>query len=297
MSWRAVLVSWLLLLLFASGTVASPPEALTGPVVDRTGTLAAAEVSNLSAMVGDVAARKGSQIAVLVVETTAPLTIEQYALETAEATRLGRAGVDDGVLILVATDDRQARIEVGYGLEGVIPDATASRIIREYMGPRFREGDYNGGLVQAVTEIGRLIDGESLPEPYDEPVGADWIPEVLFGAVLGATVAGLVVGLPFGRAGRVISAAAGGALLAAVMLKVLLSVVSAAMVAALFALTSDTGRWAITGRGRRSGAGSWSGGGASSSRAGGSWSTGGSSSSGWSGGGGGFGGGGASGRW
>lgn len=153
---------------FAGG----PPAALAEPVVDRTGTLTPAELADLRARIGAIEARRGSQVAVLLVDTTAPLAIEPYALAVAEQTRLGRAGVDDGVLIVVAKADRAVRIEVGYGLEGAIPDATASRLIREYLGPRFRAGDYAGGLGEAIDAIGRLIDGEPLPPPLDAHGGA-----------------------------------------------------------------------------------------------------------------------------
>ena len=106
--------------------------------------------------------RKGSQLQVLVVPTTQPEDIEQYAVRAFEQCKLGRKGVDDGVLLVVAKDDRRVRIEVGYGLEGAIPDATASRVIQEYLVPKFRAGDYGGGISDATAALVKLIDGEPL---------------------------------------------------------------------------------------------------------------------------------------
>ena len=116
-------------------------------------------------MLQEFEARKGTQLAVLMVPTTAPEAIEQYALRVGEQWKIGRKKVDDGAILVVAKDDRAVRIEVGYGLEGVLNDATASRIIREIIVPRFREGDFYGGINAALDRMMRLIDGEPLPEP------------------------------------------------------------------------------------------------------------------------------------
>ena len=97
--------------------------------------------------------------------TTQPETIEQYSIRVVDQWKLGRKGVDDGALLLVAKDDRAVRIEVGRGLEGVLPDAIASRIVREHIAPRFREGDFNGGIHSGVDRMIRVIDGEPLPAP------------------------------------------------------------------------------------------------------------------------------------
>lgn len=294
-----LLAAWLL-------AAASPhalgqePFAMTEPVIDRTGTLTASEIADLRGRIAAIESRRGSQIAVLMVATTAPLSIEQYALAVAEATRLGRAGLDDGVLIVVAKDDRAVRIEVGYGLEGAIPDAIASRIIREYLGPRFRAGDYAGGLGEAIDAIGRLIDGEGLPPPLDSPAGDRSAPvvDLYLGIVLGSFVAAFLGALAIPRIARSPVAATLAALIAGVILGSLEALLAAAITAALFAL--------VDGRGRLGGmvvrGGSWPGGWSGGGWTGGGWSSGGSSRmggsfGGWSGGGGGFGGGGASGRW
>ncbi|HET6492660.1 MAG TPA: TPM domain-containing protein, partial [Burkholderiales bacterium] len=113
--------------------VAIPP--LTARVTDLTGTLSAAQRTALEERLAAFEAKKGSQVAVLLVPTTQPETIEQYAIRVAEQWKLGRKGVDDGVLLLVAMQDRTVRIEVGYGLEGALPDATAKRIVEEYIVP------------------------------------------------------------------------------------------------------------------------------------------------------------------
>jgi uncharacterized protein len=121
-------------------------------------------LSSLEQMLADFEKRKGSQIAVLMVPTTQPEAIEQYALRVAEQWKIGREKVDDGAILVVAKDDRALRIEVGYGLEGALNDATASRIIREVIVPRFREGDFFGGISAGLERVMRVIDGEPLPE-------------------------------------------------------------------------------------------------------------------------------------
>lgn len=109
--------------------------------------------------------RKGSQLAFVIVNTTGPESIEAYTLRVAEAWRIGRAGVDDGVIVLAAIRDRRLRIEVGYGLEGAVPDAIAKRIITEEIVPRFRAGDYGGGLEAGAQALIARIDPEALPPP------------------------------------------------------------------------------------------------------------------------------------
>src|SRR5690606_7235136 len=128
-------------------------------------TLSSEQIASLDQTLRAFEARKGSQIAVLLVPTTQPETIEQYSIRVAEQWKLGRAGVDDGVLLLVAKDDRSVRIEVGYGLEGALPDAIANRITDQVIVPRFRQGDYFGGLSQALERIVAVLEGEALPEP------------------------------------------------------------------------------------------------------------------------------------
>jgi hypothetical protein len=127
--------------------------ALTGRVVDQTATLSQGEQASLDSTLRDFESRKGSQIVVLIVPTTAPEAIAQYSIRVAEAWKIGRKKVDDGAILLVAKDDRKLRIEVGYGLEGALTDLAAVRIIDEEMKPRFRNNDFAGGLNAAVDRV------------------------------------------------------------------------------------------------------------------------------------------------
>lgn len=187
-----------------------PVPELTGRVVDTTGTLDPAQRDSLEARLAAIEQRHGSQVAILVVLTTDPEPIEAYAIRVAEQWKLGRAEVDDGVLLVVAMRDRRMRIEVGYGLEGAIPDAIAKRIIAEQMAPRFQAGDFAGGLESAVDAIGRAIAGEGLPPPAagarGEDAGADWLSLLLFVAFGGFILTRMFGPLP----GALIGAAGGG---------------------------------------------------------------------------------------
>ena len=165
--WRWILLAALLALLWwPLASVAqqlAPIPALDSPVVDTTGTLDAGTRQALEAQARALQQRKGSQLQVLVVPTTQPEDIAQYAVRAFDQWKLGREKVDDGVLLVVAKDDRRVRIEVGYGLEGAIPDATSARVIQEYLVPKFRAGDFAGGITDATGVLVKLIDGEPLP--------------------------------------------------------------------------------------------------------------------------------------
>src|SRR3979411_3047383 len=137
----ALLLCWALA---AFADVAVPP--LTGRVVDQTGTLSSGDIASLTQTLRSLEARKGSQIAVLIVPTTEPETVEQYSIRVAEAWKIGRRKIDDGALVVIAKNDRKLRIEVGYGLEGALNDATTRRIIDEVITPNFRAGDFAGGI-------------------------------------------------------------------------------------------------------------------------------------------------------
>ncbi|NUO72537.1 MAG: YgcG family protein, partial [Frateuria sp.] len=168
MAARLPRLAWLLLaLLFVAGPRAQATDVPTlgRHVTDLTGTLDAQQVDQLDTQLVDLEKRKGAQLVVLVVGSTGGQDIESYSLAVAEQNKVGRKGTDDGVLLLVAKDDRRVRIEVGYGLEGAIPDAATARIIREYIAPKFRVGDYYGGIHDAVGALTQLIDGEPLPPP------------------------------------------------------------------------------------------------------------------------------------
>src|SRR5437660_9828009 len=154
--------------------VAVPP--LSGRVVDQTGTLSSGDIASLTQTLKNLEARKGSQVAVLIVPTTAPETIEQYSIRVAEAWKIGRKKIDDGAILVVAKDDRKLRIEVGYGLEGVLTDVTAKRIIDEVITPKFRGGDFAGGISDGVNRILRVVDGEPLPAPKQRPQNPGFAP-------------------------------------------------------------------------------------------------------------------------
>ncbi|MGH8668576.1 MAG: TPM domain-containing protein [Burkholderiales bacterium] len=187
--------------------VAVPPY--SAPVVDLTKSLTREQQAALSRMLEEFEARKGSQIAVLLVPTTAPEEIEQYSIRVAEQWKTGRKNVDDGAVLVVAKNDRAVRIEVGYGLEGALNDATVNRIIREAILPRFREADFYGGISAGVDRMIRVIDGEPLPEPTaPQPQVGGGIGQSLPVILIAAMVVG---GLLRRMLGRVFgSVAAGG---------------------------------------------------------------------------------------
>jgi uncharacterized protein len=286
----ALLVCWAFA---AAADVAVPP--LSGRVVDQTGTLSASDISSLTQTLGDLETRKGSQVAVLIVPTTAPETIEQYAIRVAEAWKIGRKKIDDGALLVVAKDDRKLRIEVGYGLEGSLTDATASRIIDEIIVPKFRSGDFAGGISAGVQRIVAVIDGEKLPAPaprqrpnsvstenFDPLNPFLIIPVLLFGGLMRSLL------------GRLLGSIASGGLVALTawfLFGSLFAAVLAGVIASIFVMIGDS--FIGSSPGGRGRGGGWIAGGS-----GGSWSGGGGSDSGgFSGGGGSFGGGGASGSW
>jgi uncharacterized protein len=287
---RASLVALMLCWAFAAmADVAVPP--LTGRVVDKTATLSSSDIASLDQTLKDFEAQKGSQIAVLIVPTTQPETIEQYSLRVAEAWKIGRKKIDDGAILVVAKDDRKLRIEVGYGLEGALTDVTAKRIIEEVITPKFRSGDFAGGISDGVSRILRVIDGEPLPAPVKPLQNTGLLSDIdPFNPFL--IVAVIVVGgILRGVFGRLFGSLATGGLVAAlfwfIAASLALSVISG-IIAFIVTLIGD----AITSSGGVGRGGGWAGG------SGGGYSGGSSSSGGgFSGGGGSFGGGGASGSW
>jgi uncharacterized protein len=281
----------------AAADVAVPP--LSGRVVDQTGTLSSGDIASLTQTLKSLEARRGSQVAVLIVPTTEPETIEQYSIRVAEAWKIGRKKIDDGALLVVAKSDRHLRIEVGYGLEGSLTDATTKRIIDEDITPKFKAGDFAGGITAGVNRMIRVIDGEQLPAPepphWQSPgsFSIDPLNPFLIIPVL------LLGGLMRSTLGRLIGSAATGGLVTLVawyLFGSLLAAVVAGVIASIFVMFSDS----ITSPapGRRGRGGGWSGGGYGGSYSGGGGSSSSSSDSGgFSGGGGSFGGGGASGSW
>ena len=280
---RVLIVAVALCLTNLAGAQAlQPVPALSARVVDQTATLSADQRQRLASKLAAFEAGKGVQIAVLIVASVAPETIEQYALRVVESWQLGRKNVDDGALLLVAKQDRKLRIEVGYGLEGALNDATAKRIISETIAPRFKDGDFYGGINDGVEAMIKVVSGEPLPPPAARPsdAGVDLETLVFVGFILVFVVGGILRAM-LGRllAAGVIGTVAGvvaSLLVSSLLLGVLAGLV--AFVVSLFAGISGIGMGGIGG-GR------------------GGWSSGGSSGGGFSGGGGSFGGGGASGGW
>lgn len=281
--WRAGLsLLWLCALVFcALSAVAAddlkPLPELKSRVTDLTGSLDDTQRSALEQRIAQFERERGAQMAVLLIDSTQPEDIAAYSIRLAEAWKIGRQGVDDGIIIVAAVEDRTLRIEVGYGLEAAVTDATARRIIDEIIVPRFRERDFYGGLEAGIDRLQRVVAGESLPPP--EP-SSDWTMsmedgglflKILIGtvivagfirALIGRLAAGLLAAVVGGGAGWFLSGAwTLGAFLAGI----------------LFVGVAFGGG----GSGIRGGGGGW----------------GGSSGGGFSGGGGSFGGGGASGRW
>jgi uncharacterized protein len=180
-------------------TAEQPIPPFSSFTIDLTNTLSASQREAVEQELRAFEQRKGSQIAVLIVPTTEPEAIEQYALRVVEAWKLGRRGIDDGVLFLVAKDDRAMRIEVGYGLEGVIPDAVAKRVISEIVTPYFTQGDFYGGVDAGVGRLIRLIDGEPLPPPRERDREWSGLEGLLPVLIIGGLVLGAALRAVFGR--------------------------------------------------------------------------------------------------
>ena len=276
----------------AADEVAVPP--LKARVTDLTGTLGADQIGTLDRRLRDFERRKGSQIAVLMLPTTQPETIEQYSIRVADAWKVGRAKVDDGVILVVAKNDRKLRIEVGYGLEGAIPDAVAKRVVSDVIAPHFRTGDFYGGIAAGTDALMKLIEGEPLPAVKWEAEGnAQGGPDYgsLFVILLVlATAGGAILSRVLGRsAGAIGTGALAGlaawAISGIVFVGALAAVVVFVFVLFIAASGLGRGRYGGWGGGWPGGFGGFGGG------------SGGFGGGGFSGGGGGFGGGGASGSW
>lgn len=286
------ILAWLLLSLFlavasAQELIAVPP--LQARVTDLTGTLAADRIAALDTQLRAFEERKGVQIAVLMVRSTQPEPVEQYALRVVEQWKLGRRKVDDGALLLVAKDDRAVRIEVGYGIEGALSDLVARRIVDEVITPRFRQGDFDGGIAAGAEQIMRVVDGEPLPAPARgrqeraNDIGLPWPFLFVVALMLGGLLRNALGRVP----GAVVTAGVLGA--AAWLVVGTLAVAALAGLAGFFVTLLGIGIGIGMGghggmHGRHRGGG-WPGGGL------------GGGGGGFRGGGGGFGGGGASGRW
>lgn len=271
-----------------------PVPALSARVIDQTATLSEAQRATLEAKLAAFEAESGPQIVVLIVPTTAPEDIAAYAWRVADTWKIGRRDVGDGLLLIVAKNDRAVRIEVARALEGAVPDLAARQIIDRAIVPAFRAGDFAGGIAAALDQLIARLKGEHLPLPErraSEPRGVDLEALAIFFFVGVPVVGALLTGI-FGRKlGSLLTGGAAGAVGWVVTASVL-AAVAAALLALLLVGVMGVGSMVRGGRGGRwppmgPPGGGWSGG------RGGGFGGGGFSS----GGGGSFGGGGASGRW
>jgi uncharacterized protein len=270
----------------ADAQVAVPP--LTARVTDLTGTLSGGAVARIESKLAAFEDKKGTQIVVLIVPTTQPEEIEPFSTRVEDTWKIGRKGIDDGILLIVAKNDRRVHIEVGRGLEGALPDATANRIIEEVITPHFKANDFDAGVESGVDKIISVVNGEPLPAPdkkWEKHTGSmsNLLPLLLVVVI----VAGGVLRLIFGR--FLGSVATGGVtgFLAFLVSHFLPIGIGAGIVAFLFAmLAGGASRGWSAGGGWGGGFGGGFGGGG-----------GGGGGGGFSGGGGGSAGGGASGSW
>ncbi len=271
-----------------------PIPPLTARVTDLTNTLDAQQKQTLESELQALEQRKGAQIAVLIVPTTEPEDIAQYAIRVFDQWKLGRKGVDDGALLIVAKNDRRVRIEVARGLEAAIPDAAVARIIREYITPRFRAGDFYGGIHDATGALTKLVDGEELPPPLTDERDHKRGSRDVFNALVWAFFVGLWARGMFGRvpaaprSGIVAAASGGVAWLVSGLVPLGIGVGLVGLVLGLiggggggggFANGGGWGGWG--GGGGFGGGGSWGGGGGGGFGGGGGISAGGGASGSW----------------
>ncbi|MGL6042183.1 MAG: TPM domain-containing protein, partial [Deefgea sp.] len=267
---------------------------LDSRITDLTQTLNPDQIATLTQQLSSLEQAKGSQLAILMVPTTGDDTIEQYSIRVTDEWKLGRKGIDDGVLLLIAKDDKKVRIEVGRGLEGALPDVISSRIIREYITPDFRKNDYAGGIQAGVDRISKVIQGEPLPAPMTNDNSPQLTtifglhPMMLAGMLFAGFILSQIGGRWIGRGG--VAAVSGYAaittgtpiimaLLLGLGMAIVLSIISSRIFIELLGLVLRQSASGGRGGGGFHGGGGFGGGG------------------GFSGGGGGFGGGGASGGW
>ncbi|MGZ5272159.1 MAG: TPM domain-containing protein [Ramlibacter sp.] len=280
-----------------------PVPALTARVIDQTGTLDDIQRQGLDDKLAAFEKAKGTQIAMLLVPTTQPEDIASYANRVANAWKIGRKQVGDGVLLIVAKNDRKVRIEVAKTLEGAIPDLAARQIIDDAITPRFRQGDFAGGLQAAADQLIARINGEALPAPPPQRTwhegdgrgneGFDWFDLAIF-MFFAVPIGGAVLRRMFGRPLGTLLTGGGVGVLAFLVTSSIAIAAIAGVLGLFFSLFSGLGG----GVGRRGGWGAapWIGGMGGGGMGRGGWGGGGGGGFS-SGGGGDFGGGGASGDW
>ena len=274
-------LGWLFVLLQAHAQLAVPP--LSGHVMDSTHTLSAAQVQQLETKLSAFEQSRGTQVVLLLVATTQPEDIASYSNRVANSWKIGRKEIGDGLLVVVAKDDRQIRIEVAKTLEGAIPDLAAKRVIDQAITPRFKQGDFAGGLDAAVAQLMALITGEALPVPlaaaHGGSAGFQWTDLAVFMFIAVPVLGAVTRSILGNKLGSLVTGGVVGGIALLFTASLVLAIL-AALAAFLFALFSGS----IPVGGRHGGWGAGSGGGFGGGGFG-------------SGGGGDFGGGGASGRW
>ena len=297
--WLIGALLWLACLGLAGAQAVLPLPALSGRVIDQTGTLDSTAQAALSAKLAQLEQTRGAQVVVVLVPTTAPEDIADYTQRLGDAWKLGRRDVGDGVLFVIAKNDRRLRIAPAKTLEGALPDLLAKRIIDEAVTPAFRRGDYVGGLNAGVDRLAAVIAGEALPPPTGQVADStgldlsleEWLLLLFLGGPMAAATLRRVFGAPIGA----LLAGLGAGALAWWLSQALWLAAAAGMVAAVATLFLQLLPSLPTSGSRQGRTGAWHG----STTGGGGWGGGGSSGSGGfsSGGGGDFGGGGASGDW
>jgi len=278
----------------AGAQALQPLPKLESRVTDTTGTLTAGQQAELEQKLADFEARKGAQIAVLLVPTTQPEEIEQYSIRVVDAWKLGRKKIDDGALLILARNDHKLRIENGYGLEGVLTDAASNRIIQDTMVPLLRQGQYFAAISAGVDQMMRLIDGEPLPPPdrtwqHRNTHSWNFLPFLFIGLLFGSSILRAM----FGRTGGALLSGGAVGVVVFLLTQLLGVAIGAAVISGLLALLLGAagGGWSSGGGFGGPFGGGFGGG------LGGGFGGGGGGGGGFSGGGGGFGGGGASGSW
>ena len=285
MMFKSLLFAFLFCLSLVTQAEVAVPN-LTQRITDLTNTLSAEQLSHVEEILTTLEKTEGSQLAVLIVPTSKPESIEAFSLRVVEKWKLGRKGTDDGVLLLVAKDDRKIRIEVGYGLEGAITDLSAGRIIKEYITPEFRQGRFYNGILAGTGQVANLIKGEPLPAPTTSQGSSEFDGESMMPIlVMGSSFLSGFLAPLLGRILTVSMLAAGGALLIWFTTQSLFLTALTALFIGIFSSAFSAPRSSTYRDGGGHGGGFGGGGGFSSGGGG------------FSGGGGGFGGGGASGGW
>ena len=260
-----------------------PVPVLTGPVMDQANMMSPEAQAQLDASLRQYTKDTGSQVAVLTVDTTAPEDVFSYAIRVVKAWQLGREAQDDGVLLVIAKDDRKNQIVVGRGLEGAITDVDAHRILSEIVKPHFQQGEFDQGITLAVEKIQSLIAGEALPEPSMDQSEEATVIDLLVGLTLPMLFVTSILKTFFGRQGGSIVSAVGAMLLLWFFGVSWLWMVACSVGVYLFSyivnvnLMNGGGSWHDGGDGWSSGGSDWGGGSDSYSGGGGSFSGGGAS--------------------